>query len=210
MKKLFVVFVASNYKTGNVIRFITRGKYNHVAIALDDSLHTLYSYARNNYFEPLNAGYQHETPSRYLMNGKDTQIKICEYLVDDNHYEHIVNAIGEYSKNQSCTLYNFADLLMYPFKVHIPINLTHTCVSFVSKLLEVKQFMSLKQLEKKFKKGTVYEGSMKEYVGDYSQVEVNYFTRNTYQQRYSIAFQKNMKLCQNVGAFIFALLLNIE
>ncbi|MBR3840081.1 MAG: hypothetical protein IKM20_02980 [Erysipelotrichales bacterium] len=210
MNKLYIVFIASNYKTGNAIRFITGGKYNHVAIALDSSLHTLYSYARSNYFEPLNAGYQHETPSRYLMNGKDTQIKVCEYLVDDEHYSRIVKAINDYSKNQSFTTYNFADLLMYPFKVHIPINLTHTCVSFVSELLEIKQFMSLKQLEKKFKKGTIYEGSMKEYVGDYTQVEVNYFTRNTTQERYSVAFQKNMKLCQDVGAFVFALLLHIE
>ena len=50
---------------------------------------------------------------------------------------------------------------------------------------------------------------MKEYVGDYNQVEVNYFVRNTTQEIYSTAFHKNMKLCHDVGTFMVALLLHM-
>lgn len=210
MKRIYIVFIASSYKTGNAIRMLTGGTYNHVALALEDSLNVLYSYSRSNFFEPLNGGYQKETPSRYFANHKDAQIRVCEYMVEDDHYQRIQEALMDYGKNQRETCYNFADLLVYPFKIHIPLSRMHTCISFVTELLEIHRFMSIGQLENQCKQHTIYEGSMKECVNEIqSKVEVNFFVRDTKWNQCRNAWHKNAKLCWELAGFMYTLMLHV-
>lgn len=210
MKKIYIVFIASNYKTGSVIRKVTRGKYNHVALSLDTSLHTLYSYARCNYFEPFNGGFQLETPARYLIDGNDSAIKVCEYEVRDSHYERLLENIHGYVENQWITKYNFADLFVYPLKKHVPIERTHTCVSFVGELLELNNFMSLRQLEDLYCNHVIYEGGMREFIGEYTKTEEGYFEKRQKRAALSSLMSKNGKLCYDVFSLLLTFILQID
>ena len=49
MKKdysVYVILSATELKMGKIIRFLTRYKYNHVSITLDDELRYMYSFSR--------------------------------------------------------------------------------------------------------------------------------------------------------------------
>ena len=41
MKEIYIVFLASNFRSGQAIRLLTRGDYNHVALSLTPQLDRL-------------------------------------------------------------------------------------------------------------------------------------------------------------------------
>ena len=74
---IYVVFSSTPYKMGKFIRAMTRESYNHVSIALDESLSQMYSFSRRYYRTPLYGGFVHESRSRYHVNGDATRICLC-------------------------------------------------------------------------------------------------------------------------------------
>ncbi len=199
MKKIYIVFIASEYKTGRFIRFLTRGRYNHVAISLTPELSKFYSFARSNYYEPLTAGYQIETPYRYIENAhKGTDIKICEVSVDEDKYSRIVERINEYNGKRDKTLYNFFDILGYPFKKHFKLKDAHTCVSFVQELLEEKKFLSISKFENTLKSKIVFEGNIAERCDGF-ETEEKYFLKDLKRKKYK-RYAVNMgRLCKRMA-----------
>ena len=59
---LYVVFSATPYRMGKLIRFVTREPYNHVAISTEASLTRMYSFARRFYRTPFYGGFVTEEP----------------------------------------------------------------------------------------------------------------------------------------------------
>ncbi len=164
MKKIYIAFLQTQFKTGKTIRLLTHNRYNHVCISLYPSTKEMYSYARYNYHEPFMAGFGIEYTDRYYEAPEMSGIKMCEYTVDDDHYERIKEAISYYMQNIEKTRYNFFDVLMYPFQKHINIMLTHTCISFVLELLERNDVHTIGQLEKSIPESDViFEGRLDEF-----------------------------------------------
>lgn len=67
MKHLYVMISHTNTGFGRAIRFITGCYYNHSAIAFDEDLQQLYSFARKMYDIPLSAGLTQEHASMYTL-----------------------------------------------------------------------------------------------------------------------------------------------
>lgn len=199
MKKIYVIFIASDYKTARCIRFLTGGSYSHVAISLKPDLSRFYSFARSNYYEPLSAGFQIETPYRYMKKYKNgTRIEICELLIDDEKYSRIVKKLKEYNKKKNETLYNYFDIFAYPFKKHFNVKDTHTCVSFVQELLEEEEFLSISKYEKKLHKNAVFEGEISD-ICKYIETERHYYDRNPRGKKYK-RYAVNMgRLCKRMA-----------
>ena len=123
-----------------------------------------------------------EATDRYYGVDQMTNIKVCEYCVEDDHYERIRNAVDYYLENREATRYNFFDIVTYPFKKHVSLDpLTHTCISFVMELLERKDVKTLGQLEKSLPaESIVYEGPLDEYEkGCPSKGDIDFFERRS-------------------------------
>ncbi len=209
MKNIYVIFIASNYKTGRLIRFLTRGRYNHVAISLTPDISEFYSFARTNYYEPFSACYQVETPYRYLENCKSgTDIEVCEVSVDDEKYDRILQRINEYNGKQERTLYNYFDILAYPFKKHLKLKDAHTCLSFVQELMEEKDYLSISGFEKKLRSSSIFEGKISEHCKKFRQEKL-YFLRNSKSKIYKKYAVNMCELCKRMMVFSAVFMMEI-
>lgn len=177
MKNIYVFFIATEFKTGKAIRLLTRGKYNHVAFSFSPSISKLYSYSRYRYYEPLISGFGIEYTDRYTYTREDVKIKVCKYEISDEHYNRIKEKIELYSIKEDETQYNFLDLITYPFNVHIDMEYTHTCISFLLDLLEINNIHTIGQLEKKIGDNTVYEGKLWDYEQTITKGPKDFFER---------------------------------
>lgn len=178
MENIYLVFLATNYKSGKIIRTLTHSNYNHIAISFSPYISKMYSFARKNYYEPIVAGYVNEYPDRYLINNNDTMIKICKIPVTDDHYKRIKRKLNTYDKNINSTQYNWANILTYPFGINCKRKFTHTCISFFMELMECDNFMSIKKLEKAYNKHKIYEGFLSKRIDEEKCIfEEAYFRR---------------------------------
>ena len=199
MQTVYVVFISSSYVTGSLIRCFTGWEYNHVALALDPALPELHAYARCNYYEPLNGGYQRETPSRYLYDGRDGKIKICSCQVSDAHYARICQALRDYQAHCAETSYNFADIVFFPLRRHVPLHRVHTCISFLSEVLEMDGYQTLRQMEYNLRDRILYEGSIRAWVGEAFADEADYFARRGRVRVCRDTARKHLRLMRDVA-----------
>ena len=160
MKVLYIVFVASNFRSGQAIRLLTRGEYNHVALSLTERLDRLYSFARHNYYQPLLGGFEVERPARYLHGGQEVRVKVCAWPVSDVRYAHICERLRYFVQNRACTRYNFLNVLTYPLHRRIAVRDAYTCIEFLSELLGFRRQISIRRLERLLAGRQVYEGAL--------------------------------------------------
>lgn len=177
MKNIYVFFFATQFRTGKVIRMMTRNHYSHVALSFDPSTQVLYSYARYRYHEPLISGFGIEYTDRYADSDKSVDIRVCEVAVSDEHFERIKRRIALYQENQSATRYNFFDVLAYPFNRHVELAFTHTCISFLLELVEMPDVHTISQLERKLAGSVVYEGPLQSFESQPTSGPVDFFER---------------------------------
>lgn len=177
MKNIYVFFFATQFRIGKAIRLLTRNYYSHVALSFDPDTQILYSYARYRYHEPLISGFGIEYTDRYADPEKQVDIKVCEVAVTDAHFQRIKERIALYTENQAATRYNFFDVLAYPFNRHIELDFTHTCISFLLELLEMRDVHTISQLEEKLADSVVYEGPLQAFEDHPSSGPVDFFER---------------------------------
>ena len=176
MKKIYVYLISTQFRTGKAIRVLTGNTYNHVAISFKPDTKLLYSYARYRYREPLSAGFGIEYTDRYYGIDEMADIKVYEYEVTDDHYNRIIKNLGYYIENQKSTKYNYLDILGYPFKKHLKLGLTHTCLSFALELLEINDVFTIGQFEKALSKNKVlYEGPLDRFESTPTSGDIDFF-----------------------------------
>lgn len=170
-KYIYIIFSSTNCKVGSLIRLITREKYNHVSISLDDQFKTLYSFARYCKNTPLYAGFTEESPLRYNSNNKYAGIKIFKVPVTNKEYNIIKNHINSMKQNPESYVYNFISAATFPFRKKVIINGSYTCIEFVlyllgklekEKIINKNRFYSIKDLGKILNKYLMFEGRSNE------------------------------------------------
>ena len=88
-KYVYVVFSSTQYMIAKFIRAFTHHRYNHVSIALDGNLQTLYSFARRYDDTPFCGGFVVETPERYIRRNVAATVQICAIPVTNEQYNTI-------------------------------------------------------------------------------------------------------------------------
>lgn len=161
MKDIYIVFLASNYKSGKFIRTFTRTRYSHVALSNSPHLAEIYSFSRQYYNTPFVAGFVRELPSRYLCNGMDTPVKVCKVSISDARYEWVMKIVMTFMKNKEHMKYNFLSALTYPLHRSVKIRDAYICIEFIRMILGISDFMTIPQLEKRLNKCVVYEGGIR-------------------------------------------------
>lgn len=161
MKDIYIVFLASNYKSGKFIRTLTKTKYSHVAMSNSPQLTEMYSFSRHYYNTPFVAGFVRELPSRYLCNGADTPVKVCKISITDERYEWIMKIVRSFMKNRKQMKYNFLSALTYPLHKSVKIRNAYICIEFIRMILGIQRFLTIPQLEKQLNEYVIYEGGIR-------------------------------------------------
>ncbi|MCL1829827.1 MAG: hypothetical protein FWG21_00175 [Oscillospiraceae bacterium] len=164
MNRIYIAFLAPNNKMGRFIRRFGKTQYSHVAISLDETLETMYSFARRKRKIPLAGGFVTEYPIHYFNHPGDVPLKLAVVGLKDQAYNRLLLAIEDYTSRKNELIYNSIDALFLGlFNKPIPIKDCYTCISFCCDMLGQKDIYTIPELEKKLRKNVIYVGNFKEY-----------------------------------------------
>lgn len=158
---VYVIFLTTNTYMGKMIRFFTRNRYSHVALAFDENLNRMYSFARYHINSPISGGFVEEHPERYLNGGKDVMIKVCKVPVSIEEYHRMKDTIDYFCKNREIMIYNTINAVLSLMKKRLTIKDSYTCIEFVTYLLNIRNVLAIKELENMLETYQIYQGSLK-------------------------------------------------
>lgn len=134
-KYLYVVFSATPYRMGRMIRLVTGEPYNHVAIALEQDLCKLYAFARRYYHTPFYGGFVTEEPYRYHHQGQTAQVRICRIPVTPAQWDALREQLEDMSARADHFLYNHLSAAAAPLHRRVIIRDAYTCAEFAVSVL---------------------------------------------------------------------------
>lgn len=170
MKTIYIVFSATPYKMGRMIRAVLRNSYNHVSLAFDEDLSTMYSFARFHVNVPLYGGFVEESLRRHFNGGRASRIKVCRLEIGDENYEQLRSFVSAMESGADRYIYNIYSAIFTPLHVRCLIRDSYTCAEFVGDALSIAglsiprgKFHSLAQTERLLSPYVIYEGTCGEY-----------------------------------------------
>lgn len=197
MKYIYIAFLASNYKTGKVIRKVTRQRYSHVVISKTEDISQMYSFARRYRNTPFVAGFVSENLSRYTLSDTATPVKICRLALDDEEYESFEKKLAPFIAEPDKYRYNYFGAAAYIFHRQWKKKTAFTCLEFVLYLLNIEKFMTIAELERHLKDAVIFEG----FVEDLPAGGVPCDPNDPYFQHKSVAFQVK-RLASDAAALV--------
>lgn len=134
-KYIYILFSATPYRMGRMIRFVTGEPYNHVAIALEENLSALYAFARRYYHTPFYGGFVTEYPYRYHHNGTTAHVRICRIPVTQEQLDALRQRMQAMDAHAHRYLYNHLSALTAPIHRKVAVRDAYTCAEFVVSVL---------------------------------------------------------------------------
>lgn len=173
MQAVYIVFSATPYKMGRFIRTVLHNRYNHVSLAFDEDLSTMYSYARFHVNVPLYGGFVSESPCRHFCGETVSYIKICRIELEDENYRHLRRFVESMEDGGGKYIYNTYSAMLAPLHIRLLIRDSYTCAEFVGDALSIAGFElplgayhSLPSTERILAPYVIYEGTCDGYVSD--------------------------------------------
>lgn len=170
MKTIYIVFSATPYKMGRMIRTILRNQYNHVSLSFDEDLSTMYSFARFHVNVPLYGGFVEESLRRHFNAGRASRIKVCRLEIGDEHYARLRSFVSTMESGADRYIYNIYSAIFTPLHIRCMIRDSYTCAEFVGDALSIAglaiprgKFHSLARTEHILAPHVIYEGTCEEY-----------------------------------------------
>ncbi len=164
---IYIVFSATPYLMGKMIRRITGETYNHVSIALDEELTQMYGFARRHFRTPLYGGFVKESHARYHFNGKSTQICLCKLPVTQEQYTALQDNLTTMQQQEKDYLYNHISAMGALIHKPIPAKNAYTCIEFCVQILhdagvdiDPKKYYSVGNVAKMLEQFVIYTGPM--------------------------------------------------
>ena len=133
---LYVLFSATPYRMGRMIRLVTGEPFNHVAIAMEEDLTKLYAFARRYYHTPFYGGFVTERPYRYHHNGATAQIRLYRLPVTEEQWNRLHKRLSDMSTKAEHYLYNHLSAAAAPFHRKIRVKDAYTCAEFTVSILQ--------------------------------------------------------------------------
>ena len=165
MKTIYIVFSATPYKMGRMIRTVLHSRYNHISLAFDEDLSTMYSFARFHVNFPLYGGFVTESLRRHFNGGHSSLIKVCRLEIKDENYRCLRQFVSDMESNGGRYIYNFYSAMFTPLHIRCLIRDSYTCSEFVGDALSIAgldiprgTFHSLKKTERILSPFVIYEG----------------------------------------------------
>ena len=146
-RKIYLVLSQTGTIVSKIIRFVTRDKYNHISISLEEDLSALYSFGRKRPYNPFTAGFVKESPTTGTFGRfKKTQIVAIELPVSEEVYEAINAEVLDMYEHKDDYHYNYAGLFIAYFGKLRKKKNTYYCSEFVQMILK-KHGLGLKKGE---------------------------------------------------------------
>lgn len=121
----------------SVIRRLSDYPYSHIAIGIDNSYQTFYSFGRKYFSNPLIAGFVSEDVKEGVyMKFQNTEFRLYRLEVSMNQLETIQIVLDEFEENKRSYRYNFLGLVTAKAGVPFERNNSYFCSEFASEVLE--------------------------------------------------------------------------
>ena len=170
MKKIYVLLMHTKTIPARFIKFITRYEYSHVAISLDKTCETIYSFGRKKVNSILDSGFSIEKKEgEFFKKFNKTRCKIYELEISDEKYENLKEVLKEMELNIDTYKYDFLGIVVRFFKIPVTFKNKYVCSYFVASVLEKSNICKFDK-EVCFIKPKDFENikGMKEiYIGEY-------------------------------------------
>lgn len=165
MESVYIVFSATPYKMGKMIRTVLHNRYNHISLSFDKDLSTMYTFARFHENMPLYGGFVTESPRRYQRGEHSAMLKVCRVEMPEENYLALRSFVAHMESRSRKYIYNLYSAMFTPLHIRLLIRDSYTCAEFVGDALNIAGldtsmggFHSLKELEQLLAPCTIYEG----------------------------------------------------
>lgn len=158
---------------GWCIRRALNEPYNHVSVALDRELSSIYSFARRKYYTPFVGGMVRESINILTQNKKKkTDVKIYKLEVSKENYARITQQINSMYQVKNKYYYNYAGAIKLLLKNSGQCKNAYTCLEFTMEVLKTAGFrvsyddmrnMTPTKLMKLLQGKLIYEGNLLDY-----------------------------------------------
>lgn len=169
--KIYLLFTDTGSLLSKLIKLYTKKPYNHVSLAFDPELMTVYSFGRKKATNPFHGGFVKEDVRSGLF--KDADCAIYSLTITAEQQVKIRSIIDEMEKHKDIYRYHFLGL--FGFLLSKPISKQHAffCSEFVATLLmecgviyehKPASLMSPSDLQQIPCLQLQYEGKLKDYL----------------------------------------------
>jgi len=136
MKDIYILQMHTGTIPGNIIKFLTRYKYSHILLSLDNSLSRMYSFGRKNIHNPLNAGFVIEDiDGKFFHKFNKTHCRIYKVTINDEQYHKLETILNEFENNKDEYRYDIVGLILKYFFIPIKREKHYVCSQFVAEVL---------------------------------------------------------------------------
>ena len=173
MNKIYILLMQTNTLVEKSIRVFTRYKYGHVAISLDKSCNTIYSFGRRRVHTILFGGFTEEKKDgAFYSYFNKSRCKIYELEVTDEQFGNVEEIINEMKRNYKKYKYDYVGIILRYFRIPIKFKNKFVCTTFVASVLEKTNiykfkknihFVRPKDIEEIDNLKEVYNGLYKDY-----------------------------------------------
>lgn len=137
MKKIYILLMHTNTIPSKLVKFFTRYRYSHVAISLDKSCYTTYSFGRRSLYNILNGGLSIQTKDgEFFKRFNQTVCKIYEVEITDEQYKTVNEILVNMEKNIDDYKYDFLGIVPRAFGIPVSFENKFVCSYFVAHILE--------------------------------------------------------------------------
>lgn len=171
-KNLYIVVSQTGTIVSKIIQAVTRAKFCHVSVSLEENLATMYSFGRRYAYTPLFGGFIKETPQTGVFKRyPKTETVIFAFPLTGENYTKLHARLEEMDKNKKGWRYNYLGAILASVRKRYVKQGRYYCSEFIRELLlshqltdkilpEVmlpKDFLSL------FTENEVYRGRLRFY-----------------------------------------------
>lgn len=137
MGRIYLVLTATGTLFSRFLGLITRARYNHVSLCLDDEIEEFYSFGRKIIWFPLIGGFVIERPDKGVYKVfSDTACLIYKLDIDDWKFDKLKVNIDNFKRNQHLYKYNIIGLLGVMFNIPMRRKNRYFCTQFVATMLK--------------------------------------------------------------------------
>lgn len=136
-KAIYVIQSYSSTVPARIIRGISRYKYSHVMIAIDNNFEKLYSFGRRKVNNPFNCGFIIESINgEFFKKYNGTECKVYQINISERKYEKLKKILDEFEKNPHKYNYDTFGLFLKIFHIYIKRKNHYVCSQFVADVMD--------------------------------------------------------------------------
>lgn len=139
---IYIVFSQTGTWLAKVLKIITKEKYVHVSLSLDDTFNNMYSFGRINPNNPLSGGFVQESFNEGIYKKKyNSECKIYKLTINEVQYKKLIEEIERFVDSNVQYKYNLIGLFAASLNIKLKRKRHYFCSQFVSEILKEAEIL---------------------------------------------------------------------